>query len=571
MMQNFVEDPMSGRRRLVGLSELDVSRDVMDFKYITNSDQEAEPIEFFLEMKQWDESGIGIQVHYSNPLMVGKGNDNIITTLKNPGLFAPASGEEPPSKDQGTNFAAAPPQVPKGVDEEELKSDATTACTALVTIMIAMVVIQTYIGGNFRDFWGLFFVLQFMAYTHYYGTVLPGNAEIYLLKLQGIVDFSALNPDVVIRLFIEEWNIKKENLDKDAHISVYDDVKLYLLLIGLFIVGAVLMALFSLVKCLRGKSSDGLSVLKSKFVWDYTIQLFYVAYLKLCMTAMNQIDLKARNSYYWKALDADYAIGIGAFLIAFPLLSFMFLTCKSKELDEPQVKAKYQNLYSDAALYRSRWAKFYSIAFALRRIVFIAIPFMFDAPMLQVIVFILFHSLYLAAYINVNPHIDTKRTYIEIFNEFVLLVFMYHLAGWSGLIADLQMQFDVGYSFILVVLVTMCANTGLICYRTVENWRHRRAVELNRLLVLQQLEAMKSDSEDKSAGLAEKKLIRAEFIRNRLAQERVKKIETDMSSKYHARGDSRTPLADRQRMNTIKEEDSMELSNREMNVLELAV
>ena len=249
-----------------------------------------------------------------------------------------------------------------------------------------------------------------MAYTHYYGTVLPGNAEIYLLKLQGIVDFSAINPDVIIRLFIEDWNIKKENLDKDAHISVYDDVKLYLLLIGLFIVSIVLMMIFSLVKCIRGKTSDGLSVLKSKFVWDYTIQFFYVVYLKLCLTAMNQIDLKVRNSYYWKALDADFAIGIGAFLIAFPLLSFMFLTCKAKELDEPEVKAKYHNLYSDAALYRNKWAKFYSVAFALRRIVFIAIPFMLSAPMLQVIVFIIFHSLYLAAYISVNPHTDTKRT-----------------------------------------------------------------------------------------------------------------------------------------------------------------
>lgn len=79
------------------------------------------------------------------------------------------------------------------------------------------------------------------------------------------------------------------------------------------------------------------------------------------------------------------------------------------------------------------------------------------------------------------------------------------------------MQFDVGYSFILLVLLTMCANTALICYRTVENWRHRRAVELNRLLVLQQLEVMKSEGENKSADLAEKQFIRAEFIRNRLA------------------------------------------------------
>ena len=37
-MQNFAEDSITGKRRLVGLSELDVSRDVMDFKYITDLD-----------------------------------------------------------------------------------------------------------------------------------------------------------------------------------------------------------------------------------------------------------------------------------------------------------------------------------------------------------------------------------------------------------------------------------------------------------------------------------------------------------------------------------------------------
>jgi len=62
MVQNFAEDTMTGRRRLVGLSELDVSRDVMDFKFMTNSDQESEPIEYFLEMKKWDETGVAVQV-----------------------------------------------------------------------------------------------------------------------------------------------------------------------------------------------------------------------------------------------------------------------------------------------------------------------------------------------------------------------------------------------------------------------------------------------------------------------------------------------------------------------------
>lgn len=51
VVQNFVDDPVTGKRRLVGLSELDVSRDVMDLKYITDLDQESDPVEFFLDMK----------------------------------------------------------------------------------------------------------------------------------------------------------------------------------------------------------------------------------------------------------------------------------------------------------------------------------------------------------------------------------------------------------------------------------------------------------------------------------------------------------------------------------------
>jgi hypothetical protein len=57
--------------------------------------------------------------------------------------------------------------------------------------------------------------------------------------------------------------------------------------------------------------------------------------------------------------------------------------------------------------------------------------------MMQVIIFMVLHSLYLMTYIEFNPHVDSKRTYVEIFNEIVLMILMYHLAGWNGLIADL--------------------------------------------------------------------------------------------------------------------------------------
>lgn len=125
-----------------------------------------------------------------------------------------------------------------------------------------------------------------------------------------------------------------------------------------------------------------------------------MAYLKLCMTVMNQIDLSSRSSYYWKAIDSDWAIGIGSLLLVAPVAAWFFLW-RTEGLEDETVKAKYQNLYSDVALYRSKWGKYYSIAFALRRIVFISIPIVFAEPMIQVIVFMLFHSLYLLTYVGV--------------------------------------------------------------------------------------------------------------------------------------------------------------------------
>lgn len=134
-------------------------------------------------------------------------------------------------------------------------------------------------------------------------------------------------------------------IDKDAHISVWNDTKLYLLLIAVFITTVLLMLIMSLVKCIRGQLKEGLSVIKAKFVWDYSIQFFYMAYLKLCVTVMNQIDLSVRDSAFWRATDSDASLAIGIVLIACPMLAFCFLCYKSDKLGDAQVKEKYQNLY----------------------------------------------------------------------------------------------------------------------------------------------------------------------------------------------------------------------------------
>ena len=75
LLQRFDTCPATNKRRLVGLSELDVSRDVLDVTFVTLSDQEAKPIKYYLDMRDWHTMGLGIKINFEDPLQVGKGND----------------------------------------------------------------------------------------------------------------------------------------------------------------------------------------------------------------------------------------------------------------------------------------------------------------------------------------------------------------------------------------------------------------------------------------------------------------------------------------------------------------
>ena len=72
---------------MIGLSELDVGRDVVKLKYFTNTDPEKRPINYYLDMGDWTESNLGLAIVFEDPLNSGKGSDNVLTTLRNPHMF----------------------------------------------------------------------------------------------------------------------------------------------------------------------------------------------------------------------------------------------------------------------------------------------------------------------------------------------------------------------------------------------------------------------------------------------------------------------------------------------------
>jgi non-canonical (house-cleaning) NTP pyrophosphatase len=84
----FNSDSASKGRSLgISVEELDVTRDVLNFEYVSGSGDGDIAYDIFIS--KWDESGISLQLNFSDPLAVsqGRGNDRAVVAIKNPGLF----------------------------------------------------------------------------------------------------------------------------------------------------------------------------------------------------------------------------------------------------------------------------------------------------------------------------------------------------------------------------------------------------------------------------------------------------------------------------------------------------
>lgn len=123
-IQNFADCPETGRRRLLGLSELDVGRDVVSFQYVTQSDPERRPINYYLDMGDWTEKKLGLAIVFDDPLDVGRGHDNVMTSLRNPSMFVSKSTGLPITADNSVSVKQSSTQMPKGVSEKEMQSKA---------------------------------------------------------------------------------------------------------------------------------------------------------------------------------------------------------------------------------------------------------------------------------------------------------------------------------------------------------------------------------------------------------------------------------------------------------------
>jgi hypothetical protein len=77
LAQNFVQCSKTGKRRLVGLSEIDPARDLLDFQLLTKADSELEQdkVEYTLNLEAWNSTGLGVYVNFTEPMAIGRAEE----------------------------------------------------------------------------------------------------------------------------------------------------------------------------------------------------------------------------------------------------------------------------------------------------------------------------------------------------------------------------------------------------------------------------------------------------------------------------------------------------------------
>jgi hypothetical protein len=73
--------------------------------------------------------------------------------------------------------------------------------------------------------------------------------------------------------------------------------------------------------------------------------------------------------------------------------------------------------------------------------------------------------MYILSYIGNKPHWDSNRVKLEVFNEIMILVACYHLICFSEFIVDSDTQFNMGYSFVALIVCVIVFNVTIVVYK----------------------------------------------------------------------------------------------------------
>lgn len=153
------------------------------------------------------------------------------------------------------------------------------------------------------------------------------------------------------------------------------------------------------------------------------------------------------------------------YAVLFPTVISLLLFNFFERLHEPYFLHKFSNLYAHLNYRKNFYSIFYYPAFFAKRLAWMMIPIAIPSrggQQLQVLLFLT--SLYIMWYVSSKIHKAKWQGRLELANEVLVLILYYHLITFSNFNTDLEVQFLMGYSFLVFLTLMIAVNVGTIAY-----------------------------------------------------------------------------------------------------------
>ena len=99
--------------------------------------------------------------------------------------------------------------------------------------------------------------------------------------------------------------------------------------------------------------------------------------------------------------------------------------------------------------YNKKWALFFPLMIIFRRLAFVgSVVLLPDQCFVQIIIQMVLTMVNMSYLLHFKPHASFYSTSVEIFNELINLILMYHIMCFTFFVPEANTRYLIGYSFI---------------------------------------------------------------------------------------------------------------------------
>lgn len=191
-------------------SWLNVTRDLLQFKYRLKSDINKTRIKYDLELFDWTSDGLVFNITFDDPYAVSMGYflDQAYVQVIHPWLFVSQRTGVWIEEDYQTLVDGFPRQIKFDDKHKLLFEQSSKLGRALVMIMIICPLLLSLYGLPITDIWVLVYWLQFISHIDVFvGFFLPQSSQILVDKLKEVAHFEVLDPISLFKLIKPDFRL----------------------------------------------------------------------------------------------------------------------------------------------------------------------------------------------------------------------------------------------------------------------------------------------------------------------------------------------------------------------------